>query len=399
MRILKVTQAYYPFFDKGGPVVKVRALATELARRGHEVTVVTSDLGMERSKEARNIAKVSRWGWEGRPDGIETLYLRSFGRYRALTFNPDVVAFCRERLQEFNLVHVYGLYDLLGPSVAHFCRRMGIAYVVEPMGMYRPIDRNFQMKRLWHWTVGGRFWRKAERVVATSEIEYDELRADGVTAERLVMRYNGIDSDLRSHAVERGDFRNKWKIPGSEWLVLFLGRLIPRKGADVLIDAFAEAHPRSGSLVIAGPEGERGYRSYLEQRARKRSVESRVVFTGPLYGVDKREAFADADVFALPSRYENFANSAAEAIACGVPAVVTGACGIGSLVKDKAGLVIAPGKEALVEALHRLATDASLYRRLKGRCDEVAGGLSWPHLAAQMESHYGAALAMRNGVH
>jgi len=397
MRVLKVVQSYFPFQDRGGPVVKVRALARGLAKRGQQVTVLTANLGIRTDLNAD--VKVSRckWGWCAQEDGVETIYLPTLAHYRALTVNPRVVAFCRASISQFDLVHLYGLYDLLGPAVSYFCRRRGIPYVIEPMGMYRPIDRSFRMKRYWHKAFGDIYWGNAVQIVATSEMEQQELVEDGVPAEKVVVRYNGIDGCASEDRTSRGSFRAKWGIPPEEPLVLFLGRLIPRKGADILIEAFSEACPKSGRLVIAGPEGEPGYRSTLEQRARKFGIESRVAFTGAVYDSDKSALMMDADIFVLPSRYENFANSAAEAIAHDIPVIVTDFCGIYSLVKGRAGLVIAPEKQPLVAALRNLISDRVLYAKLKAGCREVAAELGWDRLTEQMEGHYTKVLARSRG--
>jgi glycogen synthase len=125
MRILKVVQSYFPFQDQGGPVVKVRALARGLAKRGHRITVLTADLGLESSAENSAGVKIERtpWGWRAEEDGVRAVYLTSLVRYRALTVNPHVIGFCRVSISQFDLVHLYGLYDLLGPAVSYFCRR------------------------------------------------------------------------------------------------------------------------------------------------------------------------------------------------------------------------------------------------------------------------------------
>jgi len=396
LRILKTVQSYFPFQYRGGPVVKVRALAHGLMQRGHRVTVLTADLGFGGRNGFGIKVERCQWGWRAADDGVEVIYLASFGHYRALTVNPRVIRFCRASLGRFDLVHFYGLYDLLGPAVSYSCRRQGIPYVIEPMGMYRPIDRNFQLKRLWHRSLGHEYWRKAAQVIATSEMEQQELLDDGVSPEKVVVRYNGIDHVAPS---PRGRFRAKWRLPPDEPLILFLSRLIPRKGADVLIEAFAQACPNSGRLVIAGPEGESGYRAYLEAQARKSGAEARILFTGPLYDEEKRAALADADVFALPSRYENFANAAAEAIACDVPVIVSEFCGIRTLVEGRAGLVIQPGKDTLAAALRQLFSDKALYNRLKQGCPQVAAELNWDLLTEQMEGHYETAMARSNGFH
>jgi glycosyltransferase involved in cell wall biosynthesis len=400
MRILKVVQAYYPFQEQGGPVVKVRSLARGLVQRGHEVTVLTADLGLA-GRTTENGAKFEpcQWGSCSDQDGVKVIYLPTVAHYRALTLNPRVLRFGRTSVRNVDLVHFYGLYDLIGPVVGTFCRNQGTPYIIEPMGMYHPIDRGFWLKRMWHLLVGKAFWRNAAQIVATSEMEQQELLAAGVPSGNLVVRYNGINLSEFADLPARGTFRAKWKIPPKEPLILFLSRLIPRKGADILIEAFATSCPTSGRLVIAGPEGERGYRAYLEERARNSGVESRVIFTGPLYDSDKQALLADSDVFVLPSRYENFANAPAEAIACGIPVIITNACGIRSLVDGRAGLVIPPEKGALTESLSTLLNDTQLYARFKASCRGVADELSWTRLTEQMEGYYALAMAHSNGTH
>ena len=397
MRVLMAVQSYFPFQDRGGPVVKVRALAHSLAQRGHQVTVLTADLGLRRLNGSAIKFQPCPWGWRAEEDGVEAVYLSTLANYRALTVNPDVIGFCGTSLRHFDLVHFYGLYDLLGPAVSYFCRRQGIPYVIEPMGMYRPIDRSFRMKRVWHRSLGDSYWSHAAQIVATSEMEEQELLQDGVPAGKLVVRYNGIDRAGPAVPATRGAFSAKWGIPRDEPLLLFLGRLIPRKGADILIDAFAQACPSEGRLVIAGPEGEPGYLAHLTKRASDAGVESRVIFTGALYDDAKAAVMADADVFVLPSRYENFANSAAEAVSSGVPVIITDACGIRSLIDGRAGLVIAPEQQALAGAIRLLLSDRSLYQKLQAGCPGVAAQLGWDRLTEQMEGYYSHALESKNG--
>jgi glycosyltransferase involved in cell wall biosynthesis len=396
MRVLMAVQSYFPFQDQGGPVVKVRALAHSLALRGHQVTVLTADLGLKKNSFNMPFEACS-WGYCAEENGVKAVYLSTLAHYRALTVNPGVVGFCRASLRQFELVHFYGLYDLLGPAVSYFCRSRDVPYVIEPMGMYRPIDRSFQLKRTWHRSLGSSFWNHAAQIIATSELEQDELLADGVPPEKVVIRYNGIDRNMPDNAPLRGEFRSKWGIGPAEPVVLFLGRLIPRKGADILIEAFAKACPDSGRLVIAGPEGEPGYVAALSKRAHATGVESRVLFTGPLYDNAKAAVFADTDIFALPSRYENFANSVAEAMACGIPVIITEGCGIRSLVNGRAGLVVAREPGPLADAISKLIADVTLYKKLQEGGRAIAVQLGWDRLAEQMENYYTMAMGSRNG--
>ncbi len=390
LRVLKVTQSYFPFVDRGGPAVKVRSLARGLAKRGHRVSVLTSDLGIEGlSNPAVAIARTNQ-GWRYQEDGVETRYLRGWGFYRSLTWNPATFEFCREELASFDIVHIYGTYDLLGPIVAAACRRRGIPYVLEPMGMFRPMVRNLALKRAYRRLFGESLARGAARLVATSVQEEKELIEEGIPPRKISVRRNGIELPQLSGAA--GAFRGKHGISRETLLVLFLGRIVEKKSPDLLIDAFArwrsETHGgQDAALIFAGPFESPSYRTKLEARVSRLGVNSPVLFIGPLYDNGKWTALADADIFVLPSQNENFGNAAAEAVACGTPVVVTDRCGIAPLIEGRAGLVITHECEALVRALHQLS-DAGLRESLKLGCAGVARGLSWEQPLEETEALY-----------
>jgi glycosyltransferase involved in cell wall biosynthesis len=355
--------------------------------------VLTADLGFTTQQAESVGAAHSDLGWRTDLDDVEAIYLNTRGRYRSLTMNPSVVGFCRLQLREFDLVHIYGLYDMLGPTVARSCRVLRIPYFIEPLGMTRPIDRGFAPKKLWHWLVGS-YMHRASRLIATSELEKEELLASGFPLNTVLLRYNGIDGDEFNRVPQKGSFRRQHGIRAEERLVLFLGRLIPRKGADLLIEALAQMDPGKSQIVIviAGPEGETGYLAFLQEKARAAGVEDRVRFFGPLYADDKKRAMVDADVFVLPSRYENFGNAAVEAIACGTPAIVSDRCGIAPLIHQRAGLVTQYNSAAIAGTLNQLFGDRALYDRLKAGCASVALGLAWEKLVGDMEASYEDAL-------
>jgi glycosyltransferase involved in cell wall biosynthesis len=391
MRLLHVTQSYYPFLDKGGPTVKVRALARGMASCGHAVTVLTADLGFDRAKREISGAVRGRWGFEASENGVEGIYLRTRARYRSLTWNPGVASFCRERLGAYDLTHIYGLYDLIGPRVASACRRIARPYVVEPMGMFLPIVRNIWMKRLYHDTLGGRLLQGANCIIATSEQERQELLEGGIADSKIVVRRNGIE--IPGQFPPAGSFRTQWNIPRDAKFVLFLGRLVSKKSPDLMLEVFSqwirrENESRGSVLVMAGPDEEDGFRQHLEGIAAQLGLNGRVFFTGPLYGDAKWAAYRDADVFVLPSQNENFGNTAAEAVACGTPVLVTDRCGIAPMVDQRAGLVVPHDCTALEAGLAQILNDPALAARLREGCKGVTNSLSWAEPLAQMETLY-----------
>ena len=401
LRVLKVTQSYYPFLDQGGPAVKVRAMARGLVKRGHAVTVLTTDLGLASAKYSAFQAVQDNGGWRSLQDSVEAIFLRPWARYRSVTWNPGVTRFCRERLDSFDMVHIYGIYDLLGPTVARACRRLGIPYVIEPMGMYRPIVRSIALKRAYlHW-LGAPMVRGAQRLVATAPQEQQELIAEGIHRDKVVVRRNGVEVPESLPAV--GAFRRRWKIPDDAALVLFLGRLVSKKSPELLLDAFAQWQAlsplgRTSVLVLAGPHEGDGYREKLDMQAARLNLAGRVVFTGPLYDEAKWSAYRDADVFVLPSQNENFGNTAMEAVACGIPVLVTDCCGVAPLVDGRAGLVVPHDQQALTAALGQLLDHPALRERLQRGCAEVARETDWEEPLSETEALYTELLAGKRAV-
>ena len=262
MRILNVTQSYAPFFEFGGPPVKVRALSSELARRGHQVTVLTADWGLEgRFPGSVTPAGTDRspFGWRQDEHGVQSIYLPTWLRYRALSWNPAVKRFARARLQNFDVVHIFGLYDLLGPAIAAQCRALHIPYVVEPIGMFLPIVRSFWKKRVYQSLFGKKMLEGARFLIATSEREANELASGGIPREKIFLRRNGVE--LPVELPSRGQFRAKYGIPSGAKVILYLGRLSAKKSPDLLLEAFAALgagvlQNADARLVFAGPDDE-----------------------------------------------------------------------------------------------------------------------------------------------
>jgi glycosyltransferase involved in cell wall biosynthesis len=392
MRILNVTETYAPFLEFGGPPVKVRALSEGLARRGHQVTVLTADWGLEKrlqTSEEKNAAERSPFGWRHRENGVEAIYLPTWLRYRRVSWNPAVKRYCRAWVQKFDIVHIFGLYDLLGPAVAAACRARALPYVVEPIGMFIPIVRSFWLKRMYHCALGGRMLQGARSVVATSDQEIEELVTGGIARAKVVLRRNGVEAP--ESWPERGAFRREHGISPGAKLVLFLGRLSAKKSPDLLLKAAAELFKRaegmSVKVVFAGPD-EGGVIAGLEQMSSQLGIRKSVQFTGPVFGPAKWAAYRDADVFVLPSQNENFGNTAAEAVAAGTPVIVTEQCGIAPLLANEAGLVVPHEAGALSEALSRVLGDAELRGHLAAGCAKVTLRLGWEDPVGEMESLY-----------
>ena len=175
----------------------------------------------------------SPFGWRQDENGVQAIYLPTWLHYRALSWNPAVKRFARARLQNFDVVHIFGLYDLLGPAIAAQCRALNIPYVIEPIGMFLPIVRSFWKKRVYQSLLGKKMLDGARFLIATSEQEADELASGGIAREKIFLRRNGVEAPRSCQRA--GQFRAKHGIPAEAKVILFLGRLSAKKSPDLLL--------------------------------------------------------------------------------------------------------------------------------------------------------------------
>ena len=136
-------------------------------------------------------------------------------------------------------------------------------------------------------------------------------------------------------------------------------------------------------------------RGRLQELARAKKVDSRVVFSGPVFGNMKWSAYRDADVFVLPSQNENFGNSAAEAAACGTPVVITENCGVAPLLEGIAALVVVHETKAVAQAVKEILSNRELRMRLSEGGRAAASGLGWDEPVYAMEQIYAELAALR----
>jgi len=347
-----------------------------LVKRGHQVRVVT----LHSTRRAA--------GWAS-PDGIEVHYLPWLGTGTWQV--PVGMSILSVAIGESDVVHGYGLYTLLCPAAAFLAERAGRPFVLEPLGMYRPRVRSLRAKQLYHLVFTSWMARRAARTIATSPGEREEL-AGLAEPGRLVLRRNGIDLEPFQALPPSSRFRAAHRIPDDDRLILYVGRISPIKNLEQLVKAFHDLSPRRARLVLVGPALEPGYARDLVNLIASLGLDGRVLMTGPLYGEEKLAALAAADLFVLPSLTESYGNAAAEAVAAGVPVLLTETCGIAPQIHRRAGLAVPLGVAALAEGMRVMLDEEELRGGLTSHRAEVIAELTWDEPLAQTEQLYQAVL-------
>ena len=283
-------------------------------------------------------------------------------------------------------VHVFGYRDVVTTLTSAWARRAGVPTVFEPLGMFPQQFRSVGLKRLFDRTLGRRVAAGATVVIACSEYEKRGLVERGLPAERIEVRPNGFPAPQERGGLLRGRLGLAPETP----LVLSVGRVSFKKGLDLLLDAVA---PLEGvHVAVVGPDDGDGTLQRLQARRDELGLGGRLHLAGPLDTSAVADVYGDADVFALPSRDENFGVVAAEAAACGRAIVVSDRCGVAELLAD-AALVVPLEVPALRDAVARLLGDPGLRERLGGAAREVAREVSWDAVVARQVELYRLAIA------
>jgi len=395
MRILQVIATLAPRY--GGPSFACPELSRELVRQGHAVCIYTTDVdGPGRLEVPVNHPVIS--------EGVKIHYFQGWNLPGNYVVSLSLWRALRDTGAHFDVAHIWSVYSFSNVAAAYWCRKRSVPYVAFPHGSLDPFLRRRNRPRKWLYTklFAERDYREAAAVMFTSAEEM-RLASDwqglktpvgeaGETPRRIVA-YTGIGSEwLKEPDLAAGQrFREKYPRLKGRRLVVYLGRINFKKGLDILARAFAQmARGRDDlHLVLAGPDNE-GYGRKVQRWLAEGGVLEKTTFTGPLLGEERLAVVQQAEVFALPSYTENFGQVAFEAMASGVPVVISDQVNIWpEVTKSDAGLVVPCDVEATAKALLSIVDDPKWGKRMGSNGRRwVVENLAWDIVGAQMVRVY-----------
>lgn len=339
MKVLAVNALLDPVLG-GGTAERTFQMSRFIARAGLDCTVLTLDLG----STPERVAQLA-------PAKSVALHC-TMPRYFLFALPEPRIA---SMVRDADVIHLMGHWTLLNALVARECLRQKKPYVICPAGALSIYGRSRWLKLLYNRLAGTELVRKAAARVAIAPNELAHYSEYGIDPSGITMIPNGIDAaGFRDE--DDAAFRSKFNLPDVPF-VLFLGRLAPIKGPDLLLEAFrgiAGSHPDI-HLVFAGPDG--GMLDILMTGARDLSIARRVHFIGPVNGIDKSHAYHAAELLAIPSRHEAMSIVVLEAGICGTPVLITDQCGFDNISEAGCGHVVEADAHALQKGLARMLSD------------------------------------------
>jgi len=364
----------------GGPSAFVAGLASAQAQLGAKVTVASSAPADNSSPELVSCG----------PDVSVRIFPRErFARFWT-GFSRPYARFIASQAQQYDVIHAHELWHYPLRVASKESRKRDIPLVITPHGCLAPLalanDR--LLKRIYSPLVQRPILNKANLIHVLTRREEQDARSYRVSSPTAV-----IPAGVNTGAVSDTPTAPACDLSSGEakqFQVLFLGRIIPNKGPSLLIDAVAASREKGHnmSLTIAGPCGP-DYRSYLQSQIDRLQMGDNVSLPGILTGHEKAEALSNADLFVLPSSSEGFSIAALEAMAHGLPVVLSPQCNFPEAAQAGAALEVDPEVGPLTDALVSLIEHPRDARQmgLRGRA-LVEKQYSWESIAVQFLDAY-----------
>lgn len=335
MRILHVIRTLNPAW--GGPVEGLRNLTAQARRRGYEVEVLCAD------------DPESSWLHTGE------LQIHPVGRGRLRNFGitRKLDDWLGGNLSRFDVIVVHGIWMYFSYAVWKATRRIPVPYFLFIHGALDPwFKRTYpakHLKKIIYWKlIEHKVLRDAEKVLFTTGEEMALANRSFLPWEcKPAITGYGIVRPTLPESFEKGDclrtLGETYPALANRGIILFLARVQEKKGIDILLKAFAASreHVSGSALVIAGP-GEKKTVDDLRDLSVSLGVAEDVVWTGALYGNDKWRIMRAAEVYVLPSHQENFGISVVEALACGLPVLISNKVNIWREIEAMHAGLVAP---------------------------------------------------------
>jgi glycosyltransferase involved in cell wall biosynthesis len=376
MRILHVVTSLDP--DAGGPAAVAVRLAAGHRLLGHEANLCCYQAPGKSAAIVASFRRVPGF------DQIQQITMPPAGRIERILAS-SARATLRRAIADTDLVYLHGVWDPILKAAGDVSISLGKHYFVMPHGMLDPWSLNQKrFKKKLALLLGYR--RVLDRATALHVLNSDEgdlIRPLHLSAPSVVIP-NGIFEEELTLPPDAQSFQAFFPQLRDRPFILFLSRLHTKKGLDVLADAFAIVAKQHDQvqLVVAGPNGDAT--ADFDARIARAGITHRVHRIGPIYGDTKLAAYRAATCFCLPSLQEGFSLAVTEALAVGLPVVITPGVHFPEVATAGAGEVVDRNADAVAASLLKIIRDPSLRQQMSDAGRRlISTQYTWRHIAQQ----------------
>ena len=383
MKILMITP--YLGSTYGGPAKMVTELAQALGNYPCQIDLVSTN--------ANN--------WETLPVPLNIWI--DCGNYRLqyfpcwhrqdFIFSFSLIQWLFKNIHNYHLIHTNTIFSPLISAIHKICQFKKKPYIITPHGMLESwaLSYKAQKKFIYYYLIEKSILQKASAIHALVRAEANNIKSLGINSSSAIIP-NGIHRHTFNRLPERQLFEQEYPYLKNKTIILFLGRIDPKKGLDLLAPAFAQAHARfpHTHLVVAGPDSIAFLPRAKSFFADAGCLEA-VTFTGMLQGDLKLSALAAASLYIAPSYSEGFSMSVLEGMASELPCIITSGCNFPEAAQAQAAKVVNINPNAIADALIDCLQNAPESQEMGKRARQlIFEQYTWDKVATQLMAVYTA---------
>jgi len=387
MKILYVTANMSS--EWGGPTKVVAELTEKLVEKGIEIIIFSP---FKRGEELKIV----------KPKGVELqLFPQNFIDKLWTSYSWDFARAIKQNVHKFDIIHIHEIWHYPNYVASWAAKRAGKPYVITIHGALDPWCLGYKSfkKKIYASLIQKRILKEASIIHAITDEEVKQIK-NFVTNNNITMIPNGINPEDFENLPSRKELEKLYPELIGKKVLLFLGRIHPVKGLDLLTKAFGiVARERDDvCLLIAGPDSD-GYRIQIEKLLESEGALNKTIFTGMLNGQKKLIALGGADICVVPSYSEVRSIVALEAMICKLPVIITKQCNFQEVAENRAGIIIESDTKQLVGALNKLLDNPKLCKEMgeNGR-RLVLENFTWDKIANKMIEIYEDILNRKGGM-
>lgn len=378
MRVLHIVASLSS--EWGGPPRVVQGLTEALARRGVEVSIFVP---LRRGEENSLIY----------PKGVEVKTFKESLPVSRIwrVYSPAFAKALNKEIFGFDLIHIHEIWHHSHFVAYRAAKKSKKPFIITPHGALEPwcLKWKYVKKKIFAALIQKSILKEANVLHALTQREAKDIKSF-VGDNKIAVIPNGISPEEFQNLPLPLEIEKKYPELTNKKVILFLGRIHPKKGLDILAEAFGKivGNRKDICLFVAGPDNN-GYQEKIKSILAKNNVLDKVIFSGALGGKDRLAALSRADMFVLPSYSEGFSMTILEAMVCRLPVIITNQCNFPEVRENEAGLVINPSTDELVKAITKLLENSALSKEMgeNGR-KLVLEKFTWDKIADKMINLY-----------